>query len=343
MNNVLEDVYWCVGDLETPTACPACTGLHLTVLYTKLMDQEEDIPGEWGMVRCDQCGSLCLSPRPTHEAIGKAYRSYYTHLDPVEENRTYNGKSLVWRWANGYLAQRFGDSTRAPSWFGAKVVSLLPLLRQQLDYLYRNLSSEPGRLLDVGCGNGAFMARAQSAGWYVQGIEPDHAAASQAVLQGFEVFEGGIADFDARASYDVITLAHVIEHLHDPVSMLAGCRKLLRPGGTMWIATPNVSSIGHRLFKEAWQPLETPRHIVMPTSRALVAMLHHAGFEDVRFIRRGRGSLKRLKASNRRAVAMGLRSRSVLFWALVVDLFASLSPFGAEELVVTARRLDIRK
>lgn len=292
------------------------------------------------MLRCDECKSLLLSPRPTAEKIGKAYRSYYTHRSPVEENRAYAGSTILWKWIDGYVFRRYGDVMRRPSPIGARIVGLWPPLRQQLDYMYRHLSVTPGKLLDIGCGNGAFLLRAQSAGWQVQGVEPDHAAAVQASTHGLVVHEGTIRDFASNDSFDVITLAHVIEHLHAPCEMLEICLNLLAPGGRIWIATPNIESIGHGLFGAAWQPLETPRHIAMPTPQALRSALAAAGYENIRFLRRGRGSRKRVDASNERAIALGSRPRAALPWALVIDLIASLSPYGAEELVVTATRRD---
>ncbi len=334
--------YWDHDDLEVPASCPACQGSRLTARYLDLVDHEEGIPGAWGMLRCDGCGSLLLSPRPTDGKIGKAYRSYYTHRSPVEENRAYAGSTMLWRWIDGYIFRRYGDALRRPSRVGARIVGLLPPLRQQLDYLYRHLPRIPGSLLDIGCGNGAFLLRARSAGWQVQGIEPDPAAAGQATAQGLVVHQVPVADFRPGGRFDVITLAHVIEHLHAPRAMLDACLGLLKPGGKIWIATPNIGSIGHRLFRSAWQPLETPRHIVMPSPRALRSMLIDAGYENIRFVRRGRGSRKRLDASNQRAIALGSRQRATLPWSMLIDLLASVSPYGAEELVVTAIRPDSR-
>lgn len=330
--------YWLDTELELPASCVACGSVVLEVIHTGLKDYEEGVPGTWSMLRCGTCNSLSLSPRPTRAAVFKAYRSYYTHLSPVEENRAYEGTSLAWRLAAGYLRHRFGVKLGMSLSIGNLIVRLLLPLRLQLDYLYRHLPLRSGRLLDIGCGNGAFLLRAKAAGWDAEGVEPDTAAASQARVHGLAVFEGGITDFVPEERYDVITLAHVVEHLHDPAAMLRACADLLRPDGVLWIATPNIESIGYRLFAAAWQPLEIPRHLVMLSPKALVALLREAGFVDIEFMRRGRGSRKRFDASNRRALALGLPVRSTLFWSTLVDLHASCSALGAEEMVVMARR-----
>lgn len=330
--------YWANGDLESVRDCPACRGKVMGVLYSGLEDQEEGIPGSWGLLCCGDCGSLALDPRPTVQAIGKAYRSYYTHLPPDEENLSYRGSGFLWRWIDSYIAHRFRDRTRASSFVGACVLWLLWPLRQQLDYLYRHLSKLPGRVLDIGCGNGAFMLRAKDAGWDVRGVEPDAVAASQAITRGLDVFQGDCRALTDDGAFDMVTLAHVIEHLHDPRGMLGECHRLLKPGGRLWIATPNIHSTGHRLFASAWQPLEVPRHLVMPSANALRRLLEESGFTDVRFHCRGHGSKKRIRASVERATKFGMRGRSVAFWSMLIDVRAAFSPYAAEELIVTARR-----
>lgn len=338
MDSSSTDSYWAAGDLEPMHACGVCLTSRVVPLYDNLEDMEEGVPGSWRMIRCLDCDSITLDPRPRPAAIGKAYRSYYTHLSPDQENASYSGSGPIWHWMDGYIFHRFGDRTRASSWLGAVLVSLVWPLRQQLDYLYRHLPAKSGALLDIGSGNGAFMLRARNAGWAVKGVEPDAVAAEQALRCGLDVLVGDCSGLAAGESFDVITMAHVIEHLHDPSVMLFDCYRLLKPGGRLWIATPNIRSTGHRLFGAAWQPLEVPRHLVMPSAEALAKALQDAGFTNIRFHRRGRGSRKRIQASVDRAGQMGLRSRSAAFWSVLVDVRASLLPLAAEELVVTADR-----
>src|SRR5262249_14623991 len=84
-----------------------------------------------------------------------------------------------------------------------------------------------GRVLDVGCGNGELLTRLKNFGWEVAGMEPDPTAASLARMHfGIDV-RGRMEDFE-DASFDVITLSHVIEHLPSPLATLARCLRLLR-------------------------------------------------------------------------------------------------------------------
>lgn len=326
---------WVDEDLEGVTVCPVCGDERLLSAYTDLTDLEEGVPGLWSMAGCVGCGSLLLNPRPTPAALPKAYGSYYTHQPPIAENGVLEGLGLLKKIARTYIARRYGVGMSGPAWMVPLAFLAWPL-RQQLDYHLRHLPPGGGRLLDLGCGNGGFLKRASDAGWDAVGVEPDPTAAGTARQSSqVDVYES--LD-DVSGLFDVITMAHVVEHVHDPRGLLADCHSRLRPGGRLWLATPNISGVGHRLYGNAWQPLETPRHLVMPSPSALASLLRDVGFDEVHFLRRGRGSAKRLRASSMRAAALGRRIWAVESLALLVDLAASLSPYAAEELVVVATR-----
>ncbi|HUJ78825.1 MAG TPA: class I SAM-dependent methyltransferase [Nitrospiria bacterium] len=121
-----------------------------------------------------------------------------------------------------------------------------------------------GLLIDIGCGNGSYLARMKDLGWKVLGIEPDPASAQIAKNKGIPVFSGSLEEAHLpEAIADYITMTHVIEHLPDPRSTLRECYRLLKPGGKVVVFTPNVDSLGHRLFRQAWMALDPPRHLMI--------------------------------------------------------------------------------
>lgn len=327
---------WRVDELQAVGTCPACGAAPGEYRYQQLHDHLESVPGEWSLRDCLSCGSLFLDPRPTPHAIGKAYTSYYTHRSSAVAYLGDNGHSLLWKLANGYMNARYGSQRLPAMAVGHFVLPLLPALRQQLDFFYRGLSRVKGRLLDVGCGNGVFLLRAMAAGWNVVGVEPDPQAVAIARLDGLDVFEGTLDSFCDAQQFDVITSSHVIEHVHDPRGFLEHMFDLLRIGGTIWLATPNVQSMGHRWFGRAWRGLEPPRHLVVFSAQALRDLLTEVGFTDIRFHRRGRGAAYILRAS--RELARRKRSGIRGLPPALVDLMASLSATAGEELVVTARK-----
>lgn len=337
--NVGQD-YWAPGDLEAVRNCPACGALSTGYRYRDLLDHLEGVPGRWNFRHCDACGSLFLDPRPTLAAIGKAYSSdsYFTHESGAKVHAADNGDSVAWRLANGYLNSRFGCRRRPAMFAGRWIVPLLVPIRQQLDFFYRHLPRRPGAVLDVGCGNGAFLLRAAEAGWHVQGIEPDPIAAAQAAASGVPVHRGDVTTFTFDKPFDVITLSHVFEHLHDPQGVLSKCRQMLRPGGTLWMAMPNKEGLGHRVYGKAWFPLDPPRHLLLPSRRELKKLCQQAGFTEVGFLRRGRSGASGVRECAARAATLDVTTGPGWLWHALINVLSVFSPRWSEEFVVVARR-----
>jgi SAM-dependent methyltransferase len=123
------------------------------------------------------------------------------------------------------------------------------------------------------------MMQLRSVGWEVCGVEPDPKSAAQAREAGLEV-RHGLLESGAWPSghFDAITMNHVIEHLHDPIRILRTCAEMLKPGGQISIATPNLASRGHEIFGRDWFPLDAPRHLVLFTPDSLRKALDDCGF-----------------------------------------------------------------
>ena len=79
----------------------------------------------------------------------------------------------------------------------------------------------------------------------------------------------------------MITLSHVIEHVHNPVALLKVCRRLLKPTGQLWLETPNIDGAGHRQYMKNWRGLEPPRHLVLFNSQSLAKALFASGFARI--------------------------------------------------------------
>jgi 2-polyprenyl-3-methyl-5-hydroxy-6-metoxy-1,4-benzoquinol methylase len=226
---------------------------------------------------------LWLDPVPIEEDIGKAYQGYYTHAQPEP------GPSLVrdavWSVWHSYLGVRFGYRQGVgPGWL--KIFSPLALLhpggRDELDGAAMNLPApRPGaRVLDVGCGSGVLLARMKSLGWDVEGVEVDPEAVEAGKRRGVPVRLGTLQDQKFPDNhFDAVHSAHVIEHVHDPVALLSECRRILKPGGTLVILTPNTASWGHRQFGAAWLNLDPPRHLVLFSETTLRQAAERAGLK----------------------------------------------------------------
>ena len=135
---------------------------------------------------------------------------------------------------------------------------------------------EPGVLLDVGCGRGAFLASMQQAGWQVAGVEfNDETAAYARDVYGVTVTTGlALPD----ASFDVITINHVLEHIAAPAQTIQACYRLLKKGGLLVVAVPNIRSLQATVGKSAWLHLDVPYHLVHFSEEGLSKLLQMNGF-----------------------------------------------------------------
>jgi len=280
---------WPSSDLESVPACPVCGGGERSLLFEKLTDRVFAVAdGEWDLYQCARCGGAYLNPRPTPASIGRAYGNYFTHSPedhPLVGDRGYLRKALRGL-INGYQNTRHGTKKASASNLGRWILPLLPSLCAAADAECRHLPRAPlsdGHLLDVGCGNGGFLLLARQAGWQVEGLDFDAAAVDAARSRGLDVHHGSIDSLEDRSNYyDVITLSHVIEHVHKPLDMLRQLYTLLKPGGRLWLETPNINSLGAKRFGRNWRALEPPRHLVLFNSSNLSQSLHIAGFQSLK-------------------------------------------------------------
>lgn len=225
-----------------------------------------------------------LDPAPTPEDAGKAYQGYYTHNQPAP------GASVVrdFSWAvwHSYLGAKFGYTQGVgPKW--RRLVAPLALLHpggaDELDAAAMHLPAPktPGaKLLELGSGSGVTLARMQSLGWEVAGVEVDPEAVKAARARGVKVYQGDLPSQKfPDNTFDAVFSSHVIEHLHDPAAVVSECARIVRPGGLVVLLTPNIESLGHRKYGVAWIGLDPPRHLSLFTRSALQSVAERAGLK----------------------------------------------------------------
>ena len=287
---------WPPEELEHLGHCPICSSTNRKLLHPQLTDRIfYCAPGEWSLQSCQSCNAAYLDPRPNIQSIGKAYKNYFTHektdspksqsSEGVSYSTTWLAKLRQWGQSglNGYRNARWNMTLEPTNTWGRWLVPCIWPLRSlvinHMRHLPRRLPKTGGSLLDVGCGNGDFLRLAQAAGWDVQGVDFDPLAVEAARKHKLDVRHGGLEQVQERkGSYDWITCSHVIEHVHDPVQWLSDMHALLRPGGTLWLQTPNIDSWGHHKFGPNWRDLDPPRHLVLFTLSGLCKKLNDAGF-----------------------------------------------------------------
>jgi SAM-dependent methyltransferase len=163
-----------------------------------------------------------------------------------------------------------------------RLAMLIPQVRRRASFNMGGMVipfRKGGRLLEVGCGSGSYLAVMRMLGWTVCGIEPDPVAAAVAAkAAGCPVHAGTLDDapFDP-GSFDAIVSNHVIEHVYDPKAFVASAAKLLAKDGVMAVQTPNFQSLGHRLFGADLFSLDPPRHLCLFTPASLRRLFEDSG------------------------------------------------------------------
>lgn len=273
-----------IGVQEAPF-CLLCSSEGMPI-YQNLHDRIFSVPGKWELRHCQKCGLIWLNPSPLAQEIAKLYSEYSTHtvLDAGPKRLGTLGKAIK----RGILGTAFGYNglltNRLEKTIG-RILSWVGPLRKIVGGHVRWLKAcQHGRLLDVGCGNGQFMPYMRAMGWEVMGVEPDGQAVKVARERfGLNVHQGTLEEVCfPDETFDAITMNHVIEHVPDPVRTIRECQRILKKSGQFVVATPNMKSLGHRLFGEAWRGLEVPRHFYVFSPNALRTCAERAGLQVIK-------------------------------------------------------------
>ena len=261
---------------------------------------------------CDGCGLGMTEPQPDLEVIGR----YYESADYLPMTNV--GRGPV---ARVYRAVR-------------RVT-----VRLRLGIVARSAPRVGGRLLDVGCGTGEFLAHARGAGWRVVGVEPSARAAEQAARHGIPVRRTTDLELHDELPFDAITMWHALEHMHEPGIQLERAARLLAPGGCLVVAVPNHDCVDAEAYAADWYAWDVPRHLWHFTPATLGQLLARHGFAveglhalpfDPFYIALLSELRGRRKHNVVRAAVVAVRSA----------IAARRDPARASAIVVVARRAD---
>lgn len=160
--------------------------------------------------------------------------------------------------ADYYPASYYGKKNRR---FNLLFERLIPVFRSRRRRAIERFA-RTGRMLDVGCGRGLLPALMRARGWEVHGVEfSDRAARHAREELHVPVFVGDFLESPYPPGFfDVVVFWHVLEHVRDPVAALRKSRAILKPGGLLVVAVPNLESYQAGVSGRHWFHLDVPRH-----------------------------------------------------------------------------------
>ena len=213
-------------------------------------DYEYGLPYETRLVRCNECRTAQQDPLP---GPGDLWRFY------PDDYHAYH-----------YKGSRVGD------WLKARY-------SRRVGRRIRDEVSDRGRILDLGCADGSFLAALEALGsWELFGIDlnPNVVAAPRSPRLRLRVGQLEPGTYPEEF-FDAIVATHLVEHVHDPVEMLRTCLLILRPGGILIGELPNLDCWDLRLFGRYWGGLHLPRHLFFWDQRGFRELGRRGGFESV--------------------------------------------------------------
>ncbi|RLC82161.1 MAG: hypothetical protein DRJ03_05070 [Chloroflexi bacterium] len=225
--------------------CPICNCANSQILFRAVSWESFARDQVYELRRCNDCGIVFTSPPVSSEELDVfyaqgIYKDTRNRLYPIIE-----GLSQILQWF------RLRKITR----------------------MYKR-----GKLLDVGCGKGRFLAYAATHGWNVRGVEPSENGRRFARNMLGDRAVRSLDELRSVERFDVVTLWHVLEHISEPVKMLRQIRSYVKPGGSLFIAVPNFASLQAQMGRGHWSHLDIPRHYVHYAPDTLKYALTLAGY-----------------------------------------------------------------
>jgi len=234
--------------------CPACSSANIAFV---LKAKDETVSHQqFEIWQCKNCTLRFTQDVPDENNIS----SYYQSSEYISHSNTSKG-----------AVNKLYHTVRSIT------------LQTKRKLVEKNVGKKTGNLLDVGAGTGAFASTMKKAGWHVIGLEPDETARTNAKKDfGVDLRPTENLFSLQQNNYDVITLWHVLEHVHRLHEYLDIFYALLRPGGILVIAVPNYTSGDAKTYTENWAAYDVPRHLYHFSPKSMQQLLNMHRFNLIK-------------------------------------------------------------
>ncbi len=236
--------------MELLSQCPIC---RATKFSNFLKCEDNTVSHEtFQLDQCSNCKFVFTNPRPNASEIVRYYQSenYISHSN--------SSKGLL-----NLVYQKIRSRAIASK---TKMIT--------------GLGTTKNSILDYGCGTGEFLNAMQTNGWICKGIEPS-AQARQLAIKNYnlKISEPTTLDEFENGEFGVITLWHVLEHVHELYKTIKQLNTVLIKGGFLIIAVPNRQAWDAQYYKEHWAAYDVPRHLYHFTKENIIQLFTAAGLE----------------------------------------------------------------
>lgn len=234
-------------------ACGACGAIGNTVCHHQrfIVPDGYPLPNEYNVAVCRRCGFVYADPAATQ----CDYDRFYCEWSKYDDSATATGSGL-----SPYDAARLATTSRD---------------------IARALPSRAASILDAGCATGGLLAALRDKGFTaVAGLDPSPRCAAACRDRGFEAYVGSIASAPTHMpKFDCVVFSHVLEHVYDIPAFFTSARRLLAPGGYLYLETPDATRYDDYLYAP-FQEFNT-EHINHFSARALENTARRFGFQPV--------------------------------------------------------------
>jgi 2-polyprenyl-3-methyl-5-hydroxy-6-metoxy-1,4-benzoquinol methylase len=233
--------------MENIVSCPVCLeSAFIPFIQCKDYSISKEV---FNTVKCISCDFVFTNPRPDKNEIAAYYQS-----DIYISHHANKGGFIPWVYRM-IRDKQFVDKTD----------------------IIKSHFSAPVSILDIGCGTGDFLNYCRNLGWETIGVEPDEDARKQVAEKNIQVYDLDYLN-TTNNKYDVITMWHVLEHVHNLTERLNQLKNLLKENGIIIIAVPNHMSIDAKYYKEYWAAYDLPRHLSHFSQKTITNLFQRFSF-----------------------------------------------------------------
>ena len=234
--------------------CPICKSKNIN----KFIDSKDFSTSseDYTIFICNDCSFAFTQDVPDENSIGKYYKSeeYISHSD-----------------------------TKKGLFFKIYHIVRNYMLKNKQKIVEKYSGQKTGKILDIGTGTGYFINKMKQHGWSVAGIEQDDDARNFGKSNfNLDVFDKKkLFEFDDNY-FDVITMWHVLEHVHRYNEYLNQIKKILKPNGKLIIAVPNYTSYDAKHYKKYWAAYDLPIHLWHFSPKSIKILLNNYNFNLIK-------------------------------------------------------------